>query len=115
MKIGQIVKERYEILQVLGEGGMAFVYDLNQEFENYVNPNSIIYLSKKAHLFSRPNADDILSPICNKLGITILKSEKHIAFIGSSNFSKWGFIMLLTKSISSFLEVILAKLSMYLS
>ena len=26
MKIGQIVKERYEILQVLGEGGMAFVY-----------------------------------------------------------------------------------------
>ena len=26
MKIGQIVKERYEILQILGEGGMAFVY-----------------------------------------------------------------------------------------
>ena len=26
MKIGQIVKERYEILKILGEGGMAFVY-----------------------------------------------------------------------------------------
>ena len=25
MKIGQIVKERYEILKILGEGGMAFV------------------------------------------------------------------------------------------
>ena len=26
MKIGQIVKERYEIVEILGEGGMAFVY-----------------------------------------------------------------------------------------
>ena len=26
MKIGQIIKERYEIVEVLGEGGMAFVY-----------------------------------------------------------------------------------------
>ncbi len=24
-------------------GGMAFIYDLNQEFENYVNPNSVIW------------------------------------------------------------------------
>ena len=24
-------------------GGMAFVYDLNQEFENYVNPSSVIW------------------------------------------------------------------------
>ncbi len=26
MKIGQIIKERYEIIEILGEGGMAFVY-----------------------------------------------------------------------------------------
>ena len=26
MKIGQIIKDRYEIEEVLGEGGMAFVY-----------------------------------------------------------------------------------------
>ena len=26
MKIGQIIKERYEIVEILGEGGMAFVY-----------------------------------------------------------------------------------------
>ena len=25
-------------------GGMAFVYDPNKEFENYVNPNSVIWL-----------------------------------------------------------------------
>ena len=24
-------------------GGMAFIYDLNREFENYVNPNSVIW------------------------------------------------------------------------
>ena len=24
-------------------GGMAFVYDLNNEFENHVNPNSVIW------------------------------------------------------------------------
>ena len=24
-------------------GGMAFIYDPNQEFENYVNPNSVIW------------------------------------------------------------------------
>ena len=26
MEIGQIIKERYEITQLLGEGGMSFVY-----------------------------------------------------------------------------------------
>ena len=26
MKIGQLIKERYEIVELLGEGGMAFVY-----------------------------------------------------------------------------------------
>ena len=26
MKIGQIIKDRYEIVEILGEGGMAFVY-----------------------------------------------------------------------------------------
>ncbi len=26
MKIGQIIKERYEVVEILGEGGMAFVY-----------------------------------------------------------------------------------------
>ena len=26
MKIGQIIKDRYEIEEILGEGGMAFVY-----------------------------------------------------------------------------------------
>jgi len=24
-------------------GGMAFIYDLNNEFENYVNPNAVIW------------------------------------------------------------------------
>ena len=24
-------------------GGMAFIYDLNNDFENYVNPNSVIW------------------------------------------------------------------------
>ena len=26
MEIGQIIKERYEITQLLGEGGMSYVY-----------------------------------------------------------------------------------------
>ena len=26
MQIGQIIKERYEITQLLGEGGMSYVY-----------------------------------------------------------------------------------------
>ena len=25
-------------------GGMAFIYDLNKDFENYANPNSVIWI-----------------------------------------------------------------------
>ena len=43
MKIGQLIKERYEIVELLGEGGMAFVYDPQNEFDNYVNSKSVVW------------------------------------------------------------------------
>ena len=43
MKIGQIIKDRYEIEEVLGEGGMAFVYDKSQQFGKKVNSESVVW------------------------------------------------------------------------
>ena len=75
MKIGQIIKERYEIIEILGEGGMAFVYKAKDKQlqrnvaiktlkPNYVNQEKFVdRFRREAQTAANLNHPNIVSPV----------------------------------------------------
>ena len=61
-------------------GGMAFIYDPNQEFENYVNPNSVTW--------QEPETDYWKNCLKNLINEHFIETQSHIAQKILENFSE---------------------------